>query len=69
MITFDVPNLDDQDADDLAELETTFNRLAAYSGYMAIAKRLRAKGDIECALSYEKCADRQYRLLPAWAKW
>ena len=67
----EVPNLDgfSVDWEDLAALEVLFNRLAAYAGYRAMAMRLRGQGDVEAALSHERCADEQYRKLPSWAKW
>lgn len=67
--TFDVPNLDAMEADELIALEKVFNRLGAIAGYTAMAKRLRLSGDIEHATQAERCAEVQYQKLPHWAKW
>lgn len=67
--TFDVPNLDAMEADELIALEKVFYRLGAVAGYMALARRARLAGDIEQAQGYDRCADAQYRKLPDWARW
>lgn len=66
-----IPNLTDLSIDpaDLDAAEVIFSRLSAYCGHKASAMRYRLAGDIEAALSHERCADAQYRKLPDWARW
>jgi hypothetical protein len=65
-----VPNLDSvTDDGELAELENTFGRLAAYVGHKRQAIKYRLCGDIEAALSYERACDEHYKRLPFWARW
>lgn len=62
-------NLDGLGEDELVALENVYGRLAAYCGAKRQAQKYRLCGDIECALSYERCCENHHRLLPAWAKW
>lgn len=65
-----VPCLDAiTDDGELAQLENTFGRLAAYVGHKRQAVKYRLAGDIECALSHERVMDDHYKQLPEWARW
>lgn len=67
---FEPVNLDGfSDRAELLCLARVYGRLACYAEDKAKAMELRAQGDIEAALSFEKAADRQYKLLPTWAQW
>jgi hypothetical protein len=65
-----IPNLDGfATAAELRTLATIYGRLAAYADLKASAMELRAKGDIEAALSFERTCETTYRKLPEWARW
>ena len=42
---------------------------SAYAFAKGRAMRLRAEGDVEAALAFERNADATYRKLPVWARW
>lgn len=67
----DVPNLDTCTTrpTDLEDISRVYSILAAYAEHKAKGMRHRLNGDIECAISFEKAAQTQYRLLPKWARW
>lgn len=65
-----IPNLDGfATAGELRTLATIYSLLAAYADHKASAMELRAKGDIEAALAFERCCEASYRKLPEWARW
>ncbi len=66
---FDVPNLDGYDPSDLEEFSRVYSLLASYADHKAKAMTHRVNGDIEAALSFERCCDATYRHLPQWARW
>ena len=68
---FDVPNLDclSNDPGDLLQAAAVYSLLAAYAEHKGRAMELRAMGDIEAALSFERRADASFKRLPEWAKW
>lgn len=69
MITFDVPNLDTEDAGDLAQFAATLDLLTRYVRLKATAQTFRARGEITTALKFEQQCDGVYKSLPTWAKW
>lgn len=68
-VTFEVPNLDCESADDLRQLGVVFRLLAEYSERKARAVDSRKRGDIQDALDDEKLAEMTYKRLPEWARW
>jgi hypothetical protein len=68
---FEVPNLDDMSIDpaDYNAAAAVLGQLACYAGAKGHAMRLRLKGDIEAALSWERMLEGMYARLPQWAKW
>jgi hypothetical protein len=68
---FEVPNLDCLSADpgDLLHAAAVLSLLAAYAEHTGRAMELRAAGDVDAALSFERCAQASYRRLPQWARW
>jgi hypothetical protein len=66
-----IPNLDHLSTDptDLHAAALVFGRLACYCDQVARAMEHRAGGDIEAAAAFEAAADRQYKMLPPWARW
>jgi hypothetical protein len=67
----ELPNLDGLSTDpaDLEIASRVFGLFAAYADALARAKELRAKGDVEAALSFERSADATYKRMPLWARW
>lgn len=68
---FEVPNLDglSVDAGDLLHAAAVFSLLACYAESKGRAMELRAMGDVEAAVSFERHADGAYKRLPEWARW
>lgn len=67
--TFDVPNLDCEESEELAKLEKVFRDLADYAHYKQQAMRYRLEGKITAALQREQACDCIYGQLPQWARW
>ncbi len=68
-LAFEVPNLDGVDDRDRQALEWVFGRLAAYCDAKGRACKMRLKGDIEAAVSFERHCDQLHAELPKWARW
>lgn len=68
---FEPINLDALSIDpkDLHLASSVLGRWAAYADHKARAMELRAAGDLEAALSFERSCAAQYKQLPDWAKW
>ena len=69
MITFEVPNLDDQWAVDLLNVSKVLHALGSYTELRAQAMWYREGGQVEHAATLEASADDLYENLPQWAKW
>ena len=69
MITFEVPNLDDQWAIDLKNVSEVLHSLGSYAELRSQAMWYRENGEIQHALTLEARCDRIYRSIPQWAKW
>lgn len=76
MITFEVPNLDSIDPNDLNALRAEYVELSDVAAILAIycackehAMRYRLKGDIATATIAESACEKTYNRLPQWAKW
>lgn len=59
----------DGDSVELVALENVYGRLAAYIAAKRQAQKYRVSGDLEAALSFERCCEAHYARLPDWAKW
>ena len=69
MITFEVPNLDDQWASDLKSVSEVLHSLGTYAELRSQAVECRAAGRVQHALELEGVCDTLYKNLPDWAKW
>lgn len=69
MVTFEVPNLDCEESEELLALQTVFMQLAQYCANKRNAMAFRLKGQIAEATMYENKCDRIYHDLPEWARW
>lgn len=67
---FEAINLDGfTQVEDVQEMARVFGLLSCYAEAKANAIRMRLRGDIEAARSFEKNCEYTYGDLPVWAKW